>query len=450
MHCSSGSAPHFVPHVNPIRSRSSATIRPISSIIIIIIIIISSVGWRHQYPNCQVGLSSDLSKRRIFGQTGASGVSLDKTANPPRLYGMTELPIRTHQDVQKLFAAIASRNTSGTGLNDTSSRSHCFVWLTLRVLFDKSMVRTSRLQFVDLAGSERLWDAHGSDATKGRLSQFDVRALEGLGTNYSLIMLSQCVRDLVGVSGVAGASGSVRGSGGQENLKQKINLARQKKFSFRAYIGDLVPLLSESLSGAAASLVVVCISSAPKNASQSVNTLAFGEIFANLAMEPVVQKAETIKGLKNRAHEQIHAAQVALESLSEKNVVNKFAVVRGAQLRDGETLLAALGRLEGGSGGGISSGADLGTTNVVLGFGERGTVDDEEQSKKWADDLVNKVQEGQGEQGARHDYDIIQQQESFGEVGTGLDVDADDDAVRGAIRARMQERETMLGAGRSG
>ena len=55
------------------------------------------------------------------------------------------------------------------------------------------LVRTSRFQFVDLAGSERLKEAHAPNANWKEGGE----ALNGLLTNYSLTMLSACVRGLV-------------------------------------------------------------------------------------------------------------------------------------------------------------------------------------------------------------------------------------------------------------
>jgi hypothetical protein len=54
-----------------------------------------------------------------------SGPQLDKFSAPPRMFGMVELPIEAPADLLRLFAAIASRNTAGTLMNDSSSRSHC-------------------------------------------------------------------------------------------------------------------------------------------------------------------------------------------------------------------------------------------------------------------------------------------------------------------------------------
>ena len=91
-----------------------------------------------------------------------TGPQLDKFSQPPRMYGMVELPMETPDDVLRIFAAIASRNTAGTLMNDSSSRSHCICWLTL-FAHDKATdaVRRNRFQFVDLAGSERVKEASG-------------------------------------------------------------------------------------------------------------------------------------------------------------------------------------------------------------------------------------------------------------------------------------------------
>ena len=53
----------------------------------------------------------------------------------------------------------STRNTA-TKMNDSSSRSHCFAFLTLFVHDHSSdTVRRTRFQFCDLAGSERMKNA---------------------------------------------------------------------------------------------------------------------------------------------------------------------------------------------------------------------------------------------------------------------------------------------------
>ena len=91
---------------------------------------------------------------------------------PPTMYGMEEVLLENEEDILRTFAAISTRNTAGTGMNDSSSRTHCFATLKLfRRIGDGSgkQVQISRFQFVDLAGSERLKEALRTTETLVRL-----------------------------------------------------------------------------------------------------------------------------------------------------------------------------------------------------------------------------------------------------------------------------------------
>ena len=71
------------------------------------------------------------------------------------LQGAEQLELQCAADVVQLAAAVETRLTRGTRMNDTSSRSHCVAVLKLTVLEAGGTVRESRLQFFDLMGSER-------------------------------------------------------------------------------------------------------------------------------------------------------------------------------------------------------------------------------------------------------------------------------------------------------
>jgi len=269
--------------------------------------------------NLDMMIKSDQQQR--IGANGifcseAMGIAIDKTTKPPKLYGMSELSLDSEEDLLKVFAAIASRNTAGTGLNDSSSRSHCFAFLTLHVHEAESdAVRTSRFQFVDLAGSERLKDAH-SGMTNYRTDGAQVIA--GMVTNYSLMMLSTCVRAFVDAQ----------------------RQGRAKGFSFRAYIGDLTPLLEESMTGHALTAIFVCVSQAPDNEAQSRHALDFGEVFAQLAVRPRVQQAKPRKELATR-----HAALLR-QAKALSGGKDKYAAIRTAQVAMCSQFLAVLGRFD--------------------------------------------------------------------------------------------------------
>mmetsp|Transcript_17866 Transcript_17866/g.29785 ORF Transcript_17866/g.29785 Transcript_17866/m.29785 type:complete len:444 (+) Transcript_17866:145-1476(+) len=247
---------------------------------------------------------------------GQLGVSLDKTANPPRLFGMTELPLDTEDDLRKFFAALATRNTASTLMNDSSSRSHCFAYLTLRAHDRKDdTVRTSRFQFCDLAGSERLKEAHGHQTWKD-----GGEALNGLVTNYSLMMLSSCVRGLV-------------------EARRK---GTAHTFSFKAYLGDLHQLLKQSMTGEASTACFVCLSQAPDNLMQSKFALDFGEVFAKLSMRPVRQKQQPRTKLIREATAMLSEAERVLSN----GGGGRYKMMRIAQSQDARQQLALLQQFE--------------------------------------------------------------------------------------------------------
>ncbi len=82
------------------------------------------------------------------------------------------------------------RTTHATAANDTSSRSHAIITVTLQeVVQDKygndTEVDNGKLLLVDLAGSERACDTQSNNKH---------RRQEGAEINTSLLVLKECVR----------------------------------------------------------------------------------------------------------------------------------------------------------------------------------------------------------------------------------------------------------------
>jgi len=226
-----------------------------------------------------------------------------------------EFPLEEEQDLLKVFEALASRNVAATGMNDASSRSHCFALLTLYAR-EGDAVRRSRFQFVDLAGSERLKDAH-----RGLTNAMEAggEVMNGLLTNYSLMMLSSCVRALI----------EARKKG--------------KTISFRAYLFDLVLLLQESLTGEAMTACFVCVSQAPDNLTQTKFALDFGEVFAQLS--PSSGRAvplSPLEALAANARKTVETSKAALA----KGSGGKYAMMREGQVMDGQQFLGILEKLK--------------------------------------------------------------------------------------------------------
>ncbi len=247
-------------------------------------------------------------------------ITVDMSAEPPKAIGQSCIVIDNERDILTVFNAIASRSTSVTSMNNSSSRSHCFAWLTLFRKGEDDDLRVSRFQFVDLAGSERLKDAHNGQ-TNVRSSNADANLLAGFANNYSLMMLSTCVRDLV-----------------------HARKTRNGNFSFRKYIGYLVPLLSESLTGEALTLVVVCISQAPSNTMQGKFALDFGSTFAKLSVRARKKKSTSLRELERHARSKRGAAEAALDRAHGQS---KTKLLRQAQIIDAKNLIMVLARLRG-------------------------------------------------------------------------------------------------------
>nr|PNR40469.1 hypothetical protein PHYPA_017871 [Physcomitrium patens] len=139
----------------------------------------------------------------------------------------------------------AQRQVGETSLNDTSSRSHQIIRLTVEShpsgvspgIPSASLIAS--LNFVDLAGSERASQTH-ADGTRLR---------EGAHINRSLLTLSTCIRKLSGGS------------------------AKKGHIPFRD--SKLTRILQHSLGGNARTAIICTMSPAHSHVEQSRNTLAF-------------------------------------------------------------------------------------------------------------------------------------------------------------------------------
>lgn len=110
-----------------------------------------------------------------------------------RLSPCSALPqeLRCAADLVELAAAVESRLTRGTRMNDNSSRSHCVAVLKLTVL-EGGAVRESRLQFFDLMGSERFVGQNSAHDTS-LSAKATMGGWEGIYSNMSLMALYSCI-----------------------------------------------------------------------------------------------------------------------------------------------------------------------------------------------------------------------------------------------------------------
>lgn len=252
-----------------------------------------------------------------------TGVGLERVYKPPRLYGQIEYILEKDSDLLHVFRAISVRNTSATMLNDSSSRSHCIIWLTLWK-YEKSQkkVHVSRLQFCDLAGSERMKHAHKDGASYMQANrEYNMDIMQGLCTNWSLMELSKCLKDIATFR------------------KAKKKFSDKEGFSFRAYSTDLLLLLSGSLLGNALTACFICVSQAESNQSQSKSSVEFGKRFSKLSICRKKVTAKSVSAIVKKAQEAIKTNKEALKTTSPDN---RYAILRKGKIRESEQILSVI------------------------------------------------------------------------------------------------------------
>ncbi|KAJ7312086.1 hypothetical protein JRQ81_006424 [Phrynocephalus forsythii] len=154
--------------------------------------------------------------------------------------GLTEFPVHCVEDINKVFEfGHINRATECTYLNEHSSRSHALLIITVRGVDYSTGIRTTgKLNLVDLAGSERVGRS-GAEGSRLREAQYINRSLSALGdVIYAL-------------------------------------RSRLGHVPFRN--SKLTYLLQDSLSGDSKTLMMVQVSPAEKNTSETLCSLKFAE-----------------------------------------------------------------------------------------------------------------------------------------------------------------------------
>ncbi|NWQ80891.1 KIFC3 protein, partial [Columbina picui] len=171
--------------------------------------------------------------------------------------GLTEFRVQSVEDINKVFEfGHVNRATECTNLNEHSSRSHALLIVTVRGLDRSTGLRTTgKLNLVDLAGSERV----------GRSGAEGSRLREAQHINKSLSALGDVIYAL---------------------------RSRQGHVPFRN--SKLTYLLQDSLSGDSKTLMMVQVSPAEKNTSETLCSLKFAERVRSVELGPVSRKAELV------------------------------------------------------------------------------------------------------------------------------------------------------------
>ncbi|GIQ81976.1 kinesin-like protein [Kipferlia bialata] len=250
--------------------------------------------------------------------------------------GAVQVPLRTPSAILSFVSRVEDRATRATGMNDTSSRSHCVVQLRIwRHLKASGKVRHSTFNFLDLAGAERLSEAHQAYANALDRPPKERQALmEGMLNNYTLNILQQVVEQI------------------HDNMRRGV---KDVGSGVRFRQVSLTRILNGSLDpkNAAMTAMIVPVSQAPHNWKPTRDALVFGESMAKLRMKPKRQRTVPygafMKDIKRRHAESAAALRridCAPISRAGKGHDNKTYKYRKIRLAESKTLRQLVDMME--------------------------------------------------------------------------------------------------------
>lgn len=177
-----------------------------------------------------------------------------------------------------------NRTVSSTNMNDTSSRSHSIVIMSIiqRNIKDNA-IKTGKLYLVDLAGSEKLTKTGAEGVTLEEAKMI----------NKSLSALGMVINSLT------------------DGKSTHIPYRNSK----------LTRILSESLGGNAKTCLIITCSPSFFNEAETLSTLRFGERAKKIKNKPKINKIETVGELKGQI-EKLNKQILSLQKIIEQKGID--------------------------------------------------------------------------------------------------------------------------------
>jgi len=184
--------------------------------------------------------------------------------------GLSEYRVQSAQDVLQLLAVGSNnRATRATSFNESSSRSHAILTMSLELTFGEggnSAIYKGKLHMVDLAGSEKMYNtnsgAPGSAAGRDSPSAAHVRELTTI--NKSLHSLGNVIEKL-------------------SNRSKNTNPDREIHVPYRD--SKLTRLLQDSLGGNTRTILLACVAPTVLHTAETISTLSFADRAKNVMLK---------------------------------------------------------------------------------------------------------------------------------------------------------------------
>ncbi|CAM8907105.1 unnamed protein product [Rhodiola kirilowii] len=209
---------------------------------------------------------------------------------------LTEEILRDWNHLKQLLSICeALRRTGETSLNETSSRSHQILRLTIEssarefIGKDKSTKLSASVNFVDLAGSERASQAMSAGS----------RLKEGCHINRSLLTLGTVIR--------------------------KLSKGKQGHINYRD--SKLTRILLSSLGGNARTAIICTLSPARSHVEQSRNTLLFASCAKEVSTNARVNVVMSDKALVKHLQKELARLESELRTPATTNANHDYAAL---------------------------------------------------------------------------------------------------------------------------
>ena len=203
--------------------------------------------------------------------------------------GITEISVSNSEEMLKILKrGNRNRTQESTGANETSSRSHAILQVSIEYKEKNSgidyQIKFSKLSLIDLAGSER------AAATNNK----GIRLIEGANINRSLLTLGNCINALC-----------------DANLKgKKIHIPYRDS--------KLTRLLKDSLGGNARTVMIANVSPSINTFEDTYNTLKYANRAKNI-------KTSVTRNVLN-AQYHISNYENIINNLKEENASQHFFI----------------------------------------------------------------------------------------------------------------------------
>ncbi|KEG12928.1 kinesin [Trypanosoma grayi] len=251
------------------------------------------------------------------------------------IQGLSEIVVDGEDELLAwIKKSTANRHTASTLINETSSRSHCLLTMTLT-----HNGTVSRFGLVDLAGSERIKKTHGHRFTTGNIDDVDDERHVTLGSGRS------STSNLKGAGVASRMREGISINSGLLSLGNVIVALCERKAHVPYRTSKLTRLLQPMLSGNSKTTMIACVSPDALSFEETLNTLKYADRAKSIRTTPfqVAARYSTTEDAENTIlclRQQLEDAQRQLQ-VQQTLSTFKFPTSRSSTWEELEMQLAS-------------------------------------------------------------------------------------------------------------